>query len=61
MNKLILKQIALQVLGILLFFGLTYFWVEEKDLAKSIHTTVIYIIIFSVIHLVRYVIRKRQI
>ncbi len=60
MNKSALQQITLQVFSVLLFFGLIYFWVEDKDLVKSIHSTIVYFIIVIIINAVRYL-RKNKI
>lgn len=59
MYKSVLQQITLQVFSVLLFFGLIYFWVEDKDLGKSIHSTIVYIIIVIIINAVRYL-RKNK-
>lgn len=60
MNKSVLQQITLQVFSVLLFFGLIYFWVEDKDLGKSIHSTIVYFVIVIIINAVRYL-RKSKI
>ena len=58
MNKTILNQITLKVISIIIFFGLMYFWVEERNLSRAIHSTIVYFIILTIINLVSYLRKK---
>ncbi len=60
MNKPIKQEIVSQIFSILLFGGLIYFWVEDRNLGKSIHTTVVYIIFIIIIDVIRFLKRKKQ-
>ncbi len=58
MNKTILNRLILIIISIVLYFGLMYFWVEERSLSRTIHSTIVYFIIFSIIKLVSYLRKK---
>lgn len=60
MNKTILNQFALRIISIFIYFGLMYFWVEERNLSRTIHSTIVYFIILSIINLVRYLRKKNK-
>lgn len=60
MNKPIKQEIVSQIFSILLFGGLIYFWVEDRNLGRSIHTTVVYLIIVIIIDVTRFIKRKKQ-
>lgn len=60
MNKPIKQEIVSQIFSILLFGGLIYLWVEDRNLGKSIHTTVVYLIIVIIIDVIRFLKRKKQ-
>ena len=60
MNKTVLNQIASQIFSIVLYFGLMYFWVEERNLSRTIHSTIVYFIIVLIIDLVSYFRKKNK-
>lgn len=58
MKKSMLKQIVGHICAILLYFVLTYYWVEDKNIRKSIISTIICIIAMIVANVINYLRNK---
>ncbi len=55
-----IKNVIRWVLAIIIYFLLSYFWVEERDLWNAVRSTIILFVVLAIIEAVAYFWERRK-